>query len=254
VSIEILGLLVASAGASYGWWQLQRKRYMRDGRKVLEAGFDGDAQVVFSVAGHAMTSRGHPELWPVHLLYGLLQDESFTSAIKQLDGDPDAIESSVLSALDETKPDPASAAQAIAVLNRAYGIAQATGRTVSIIDLWSHLSRMDIASLVAVDPYELLFLLVHGMRPASLDMVGRTDVAVVLRNDNHTTFELVTGILQNVFELSGTEAQSRALETHTEGRTIIGRYKLPIARDKVIAARARARDGGYPLWIGLEDI
>lgn len=253
MGIEILGLLVAGAGASYGWWQLQRRRNARFGQKQLEAGFDGDAQVVFSVAGHAMTSRGHTELWTVHLLYGLLQDETFTTAIRKLDGDPDAIESKVLAVLDERKADPQGAVQAIEVLNRAYWIAQATDRKVEIVDVWSHLSRTEIASLIGVDPHELLFLLVHGMRPAALDMPGRTEAHVVLRNDNHSTFELVVGILMNVFELSEDDAKARAMDTHNTGRTVIGRYKLPVARDKVIAARARARDQGYPLWIGLED-
>ena len=43
------------------------------------------------------------------------------------------------------------------------------------------------------------------------------------------------------------------LETHTQGKAIVGRYKHAAAHDKVVAARTRAREAGYPLWIALED-
>jgi len=253
VGIEILGILVAGAGASWGWWQLQRRRYARMGLKELESAFDGDAQIAFTVAGHAMTSRGHAEMWPLHLLYGLLQDETFTNAIKASGGDPDAIETKVLAELDERKTDEIGARQLIDVINRAYYIAQSHERKITIVDLAGRVLASDAGKLVAAETFEIYFRLVHGMAPMTLDMPGRTDVAVVLRNDNHTTFEFVIGILVNVFDLSADEAKSRAMETHNDGRSIIGRLKLAVARDKVISARSRAREQGFPLWIGLED-
>jgi ATP-dependent Clp protease adapter protein ClpS len=91
------------------------------------------------------------------------------------------------------------------------------------------------------------------MRIPPTDLPGRTDVAVVIRNDHHTTFEFVVGVLQNAFDLTAAAAEAYARQTHTEGRALIGRFKLAVARDRVIAARSRAREQGHPLWIGLED-
>lgn len=246
-------MLVASAGASWGWWQLQRRRHTRMGLKELESAFDGDAQVVLTVALHSMQSRNHPELWPLHLLYGLLQDESFTAVVKKLDGDPDLAETQVLSALDERKLEPNGAAQAMSLLNYCYAVSRSLERKVSVSELAVRVLLTDAASFIAVDTFDLRFTLVHGMRPPPADLPGRTDVAVVLRNDDHTTFEFVTAILQNVFEIQPAAADALAKQTHSEGRAIIGRFKLAVARDKLIAARSRAREQQFPLWVGLED-
>jgi ATP-dependent Clp protease adapter protein ClpS len=64
----------------------------------------------------------------------------------------------------------------------------------------------------------------------------------------------VTSTLIDVFGLSEADAKARTLETHKEGRTTIGRFKLPVARDKVITVRSLARAQGFPLWVGLEDV
>ncbi len=254
MSLDILTLVVAGAGASWGWWQLQRRRHARLGMAELESAFEDDAKVVLTVAGHAMTSRSHPEMWPLHLLYGLLQDEAFTSAIKKLDGDPDLAETQVLAALDERKLEPTGAPQVLSVLNHCWAVSQHLDRKVSVAELAIYVLQTDAAAFIAVDTYELRFVLTHGMKPPPADLPGRTDVGVVIRNDNHSTFEFVMGILQNVFDLSPADAQARAQETHTQGRAVIGRFKLAVARDKVITARSRARENSFPLWIGLEDI
>ena len=246
-------MLVASAGASWGWWQLQRRRHVRLGLKELESAFDGDAQVVLTVALHAMKSRNHPELWPLHLLYGLLQDESFIAAVKKLDGDPDLAETQALAALDERKAEPNGAMQALSLLNYCYAVSRSQKRTVGVNELAVRLLLTDASSFIAADTFDLRFMLVHGMRQPAPDLPGRTDVAVVLRNDDHTTFEFVIAILQNVFELSPPSAEALAKQTHAEGRAIVGRYKSGVARDKLIAARGRAREQHFPLWIGLED-
>lgn len=253
MGIEILGLIVAGAGASWGWWQLQRHRHGRLGLAELESAFDGDAQVVFSVAGHAMTSRGHAEMWALHLLYGLLQDESFTGALKTQGGDPDAVETNVLAELDERKTDDAGAAQLVDVINRSYFIAQGADRKVSVVDLAGRVLATDAAALLGVDAYELYFRIVHDMAVPPLELPGRTDVAIVLRNDNHTTMEFVMAILQNVFDLSPADAEARTMETHHHGRSIIGRFKSPVATEKVTKVRTHAREHRFPLWIGLED-
>ena len=253
MALDIITLVVAGAGASWGWWQLQRRRNARLGLKELESAFEDDAKVVLTVAGHAMTSRNHPEMWPLHLLYGLLQDEAFTGAIGKLDGDADLAETQVLAALDERTVEPAGAPQVLAVLNHCYGVSQQFDRKVSVAELAVYMLATDAAAFIAVDNYELRFLLAHGMKMPLADLPGRTDVAIVIRNDHHSTFEFVMGILENVFDLSAADAKARAMETHTQGRAVIGQFKIAVARDKVSAARSRAREQGHPFWIALED-
>ena len=254
MALDIITMVVAGAGASWGWWQLQRRRSARIGLKELESAFEDDAKVVITVAMHAMKSRAHPEMWPIHLLYGLLQDEAFTSAIQKLDGDPDLAETQVLAALEERKVEPNGAPQVMSLLNHCYAVSRHLERKVSVAELATYVLQTDAAAFVAVDTYELRFVLAHGMKMPPADLPGRTDVAVVIRNDHHSTFEFVMGLLQNLFDLSAADAKARATQTHTEGRAVIGRFKLPVARDKLIAARSRAREQAFPLWIGLEDI
>lgn len=246
-------MLVAGAGASWGWWSLQRRRHERLGQKLLDSSFDSDTAVVFSVAGHAMTSRGHAQMQPIHLLYGLLQDETFTGAIKTLGGDPDEIETKVLADLDALEPDPAAPAQLIDVINYSYAVASHHDRKITVADLWGRLFRTAQPTVGSVDTYDLYFLLTHATGQPPLELAGRTDVAVVLRNDDNTPMQFVTWVLRDVFELSDADAQTRMLETHHAGRSVVGRFKAPIAKDKLIAVRTRAREQGFPLWIGLED-
>jgi ATP-dependent Clp protease adaptor protein ClpS len=91
------------------------------------------------------------------------------------------------------------------------------------------------------------------MPEPSTDLPDRVDVHVVLRNDDYTTKDFVVGILHDVFDLAEPDAVARMEETHNGGRTIVGRLKLAIARDKIASARRRAHDSGFPLWIGVED-
>jgi ATP-dependent Clp protease adaptor protein ClpS len=254
VAIEILSLLVAGAGASYSFWAIQRRRDRGLGLRQLESAFDADASVVFGVAMHAVTTRGHTAMWPLHLIYGLLQDETFTAAIKRLGGDPDAIETRVLAALEAHAPDDPAGMDLVGhLLSYTYAVAKHHERKVTITDLWARLAVLDEATLLEVPAPELLFLLVHGMPAPPPDLEGRTECHVILRNDDFTTQELVMQILRDVFELSEDDAYTRMMQTHTEGKTIVGRYKLAVARDKIVAARSRARALTMPLWIAPED-
>jgi ATP-dependent Clp protease adaptor protein ClpS len=254
VGIEILGLLAASAGASYGWWRLQQRRE----KKLLDVVHDPDLHIVLSVAQHEANTRGHVYLWPLHMLHGIVQNEAFVAAIGKLGGDATAFESFVQDELDKHKEhDERATVQGTRVYQYTLGIARALDRAATCNDLWSRLARTDdgkaAAAAAKVDPTALLFLLVHGMLEPSLDLPDRTDVHVVLRNDDHTTQEFVTYVLRDVFELSAEDAEERMWQTHKEGRAIVGRYKLAVARDKVGTVRNRAREGGFPLWIGVED-
>lgn len=246
-------MMLAGAGASYGWWQLQRRRESRTGLKQLESSFDGDAAIAWGVAVHEVTSRGHHGMWPLHLLYGMLQVEAFTDAIERVGGHPDAIENRVLGALDAAKDDAKGIEQVGHLLSYTYAVAHHHDRKITLVDLWAKLAPLEVAKLLEVEAHELLFLLVHGMAPPAPDLPGRTDVHVILRNDDFTTQEFVTEILRDVFQLSDADAHTRMMETHTQGKTIVGRFKLAAARDKVIASRSRARAQMFPFWIGLED-
>ena len=255
MALDLLSLLVAGAGAGWGYLSLRKYgRQRHNGLAELERAFDGDATVVFSVAMHAMKSRGHEHMVNTHLIYGLLQDDSFTGAVKQLGGDPEALETDVLGKLDALTVTENDARVAVTVLNYCAHHADATDRKITICDLWAGISRTPDAAIVSVDKVDLLFLLEHGMPQPPPDLPGRTDVQVVLRNDQHTTFELVIGILVDLFSFSADDAKALAMEIHKTGRGAVGRYKLPVARDKVIAARSRAREKGFPLWVALEDV
>jgi ATP-dependent Clp protease adaptor protein ClpS len=254
VAIEILGMMLAGAGASYGWWQLQRRRQTKLGRKTLESAFDGDVSVAWGVAVHEVTSRGHTSMWPLHLVYGMLQVETFTDAIRKIGGNPDAIENRVMGALDAAPKDDAKGMEQVGhLLSYTYAVAHHYERKITLVDLWARLASLDVAKLLELEAHELLFLLVHGMAAPEADLPGRTDVHVILRNDDFTTQQFVTEILRDVFQLSEADAHTRMMETHTQGKTIVGRFKLAAARDKVIASRSKARAQMFPFWIALED-
>lgn len=247
-------MMLAGAGASYGWWQLQRRRESKLGLRQLESAFDGDTSIAWGVAVHEVKTRGHSAVWPLHMLYGLLQVEAFTDAIRKVGGNPDAIENRVIGALDAAAKDDAKGMEHVGhLLSYTYAVAHHHERKITLVDLWAKLGSLEVAKLLEVEAHELLFLLVHGMAAPEPDLPGRTDVHVILRNDDVTTQTFVTEILRDVFQLSDADAHTRMMETHTQGKTIVGRFKLAAARDKVIASRSRARAQMFPFWIGLED-
>jgi ATP-dependent Clp protease adapter protein ClpS len=49
------------------------------------------------------------------------------------------------------------------------------------------------------------------------------------------------------------DAQTRMMQVHNEGRGVVGRFKLDVARPKIDEVRRRARERMLPLWIGVED-
>jgi ATP-dependent Clp protease adapter protein ClpS len=247
--------LLASAGASYALRAWQRRREPRR----LEDALDEDAAVVVSVATHEAGSRQHPELWPIHLLYGLMQDETFTAAIGKLGGDATAIEHRVLAELDRRPPrehDEGARMETVRVLALAH---RGGERKMTSKDLWAYLARTTTGHLVEtaeareLTRHALLFALVHGMREPATEMTGRTDVHVVLRNDDYTPRDFVTEVLRDIFDLGEAEAETRMLQVHNEGRGVVCRLRLEAARGKVEEVRKRARAHLFPLWVGLED-
>jgi ATP-dependent Clp protease adaptor protein ClpS len=252
VLVADLGYIaIVLSGFSIWWWQHYRpNRQARPARvdRLLRQLFTPEAEVAVHVASHEAQTR-HQELSSVHVLYGLVQDETVTGAIAGSGGDPTALEDRVLAALD-TGP----VTDGGALLGHAAGLAHHHERQASCVDLWAALAGTAAAKLIDdadIARGTVLFALVHGSEPA-LDLALSGDVFVVLRNDNFTTQEFVTEILESVFELPAERARAVMLTTHTEGHAAIGRFTARAARDRITAARDRARDRAFPLWIGVE--
>ncbi|NVB77204.1 MAG: hypothetical protein HOV81_02310 [Kofleriaceae bacterium] len=258
MAVEVLGLLVASTAASYTWWRLQRRRERLLAPASFEAALAPDAAVALSVAKHEAEVRHHRVLFLEHVLYGLLQDEDFAAMIARLGGDASAIEDRVQQELDANKDkfENVELSDMPRLLGIAWAVANHESRQLTCADLWAYASRSEAASLVQagkVGVHELRFALVHGMPEPTTELPDRTDVHVVLRNDDFTTRDFVVEILTEVFGLPAGEAEEKMLKTHNEGRAVVGRFKLATAREKVEDVRKRARAKQYPLWIGLED-
>lgn len=242
---------LVAAGMGALWWRHLRVHHQVTRPRALGTVFDGDAEVVLHVAAHEARTRGE-ELSSLHVLYGLLQDEAIVEAIRDTGGDPAALEDRVLAALDahaEVSPDD---------VHRVYGhaahFATHAGRRATPIDLWAYLRTSDAAAIV--DPptvARVLFRLCHGNEPPTR-ADGSADVHVVLRNDDYTTQEFVCHVLEDVFRLGADDATTRMMQTHTEGRAVIGRFRPDDARAKIEDVRERARTSGFPLWIGIEPI
>ena len=248
-TVALIAALAAGLGA-YMW------RARRPQPKQLGASFDGDAEVVLHVAGHEARARNQP-LTAYHVLYGLLQDETITGAIRTADADPDALEDRVASELDRI---PTGAIELTDDCEQLIAIAAAQanhhGRKGGCVDLAVHVLRTEAAPLLDEARWvTVLFILVHGRKEPDVGTGALAgDVHVVLRNDDYTTVEFVCDTLRRVFDLGEAEAQARMMTAHTAGRSVLGRYRLADARAKIDEARRLAHAGGHPLWIGLEPV
>src|SRR6185437_11424649 len=65
--------------------------------------------------------------------------------------------------------------------------------------------------------------------------------AVLLHNDDYTTMEFVTEILQRFFHKTGDEAVRIMLKVHHEGKGVAGIYTYQIAETKVAQVHEYAR-------------
>ncbi len=247
----VFGLVAAGMGAL--WWRHLRRATPQP--RALATVFDGDAEVVLHVASHEAQTRGKP-LSALHVLYGLLQDETITEAIREVGGDPGALEDRVLAALDDaSRPAPPDDD-----VHRVYGYAAAmashANRRATPRDLWACLRGSDATSVLEAKDAtvgKVLFRLCHGSEPP-VRAEGSADVHVVLRNDDYTTQHFVSHVLEDVFRLPAEQANQRMMQTHLEGRAVIGRFRPDDARTKIEEVRTRARTAGFPLWIGVEPI
>ncbi len=269
---------LVAAGMGALWWRHLRVQggplALRAQPRALGTVFDADAEVVLHVAAHEARSRGEA-MTSLHVLYGLLQDEQIGGALREIGADPSALEDKVLEAMDDKQPheharderrdgndddehafDDRSSEHDV---HRVYGYAaqHATnaGRRATAVDLWAYLRGSTAAKIVGMTSVSrALFRLCHGSVEDTVRVEGSLDVHVVLRNDDYTTQQFVCSVLEEVFRLDAEAANVRMMQTHSEGRAIIGRFKPHDARTKIEEARGRARAGGFPLWIGVEPI
>jgi ATP-dependent Clp protease adaptor protein ClpS len=251
----VLIALAAAAGAGALWWQKARPTRAQ---KLLASAFDTDAEVALHVAQHECRTRGQA-LSSIHILYGLIQDETVVGALRDAGHDPEALETRVLAALDSTTaqdrdPEIDVTERVQLLYARALYSAQTADRKATCVDLWAYLADSDAAALLdaaGVAHVDVLFRLYHRHAPPSLD--GHTgDVHVVLRNDDYTTREIVVEILMTTFGYDARLAETRMMETHTQGRGVVGRYPVATARAKVAEVRELTRSRGFPLWIAIE--
>ena len=79
-----------------------------------------------------------------------------------------------------------------------------------------------------------------------------TGVKVLFHNDDFTTMDFVTEVLQTVFGKSVEEAVSLMMKVHREGHAVVGIYSYDVAMTKASLATAMARQEGFPLHITCE--
>jgi ATP-dependent Clp protease adapter protein ClpS len=244
--VEAVPLLATFVGLVYLTWRRSRRgRPFRLARAVHD-NFDVDATVALHVAHREATERNLPTS-PAHLLYGLLQVEAFTAAITTLGGDPTAIEQRVTAALGDR---PEDANYILNLQSHASAAAEHDHRQATITDLWYQLARTSAGTLVD-SPHGILFILVHGT-PEPPAKHADPEVHVVIRNDDYTPARFVSYVVHAIFDKAPEDAIATMRTAHEQGRAIVGRYPTAKATELVTAARAKAKESGFPLWLELE--
>jgi ATP-dependent Clp protease adaptor protein ClpS len=250
--VGYIAIVVAGFGAY--WWRHLRHARARP-RRALRPLFSPDAEVALHVAAHE-ASVSRQDVSSLHVLYGLLQDETTTQAIATAGGNPDALEDRVLAALkNPAYPATDAVADGQGLNGRAATMARHGDRLASCTDLWAYLGDSLAARLIdeaKLDRAAVLFALFHGGREPEVTLHGGRDMLVVLRNDHYTTQEFVCQMLRDVFALPDVQATAIMLATHTDGRAVIGRFPVETARAKIGEARALSHAQHFPLWIGVE--
>ncbi|MBA2542181.1 MAG: ATP-dependent Clp protease adaptor ClpS [Deltaproteobacteria bacterium] len=250
----LLALAAAASAGGLWWFQSRPVRHELPG-----SAFDEDAEIALHVAKHEAVSRGQA-LSSVHLLFGLIQDEAIVAVLRDAGVDVEAFESAVLDALGKPGPMSAGVTERVHYIY-AYALHSASHaeRKASRVDLWAYLSDSDAESVLeaaGVSHVEILFRLCHNMAPPSLDALdgASAPVHVVLRNDDYTTRDFVCGLLTGTFGYTENDAEIRMMQTHTEGRGVVGRFRADDAKAKILKVRELARVAGHPLWIGIEPV
>jgi ATP-dependent Clp protease adaptor protein ClpS len=249
--------LVAALGLGVLVWRRLRGA-PPPGRPAMDDALD----VAVHVAFHEANVRCH-SIEPLHLFYGLLQDDDVRAHASRLGADLDAIERAIFADLDGTLRSAASlrdySIKGARVLNRALGNALRGDRPAGLADLLGSLLPIDpcaaracaAGGLAALD---LLVALVHGPAAQSALDADGAELAVVLMNDDISTMELVVEVLEEDFGLEHETAIALMLQVHEKGRGRVGTFSAAEARAKAHAATARARAHGAPLLVRLEPV
>lgn len=80
------------------------------------------------------------------------------------------------------------------------------------------------------------------------------DFAVVILNDNYSSFELVTAILRDVFHHDEAKAAEITRQVHEKGEGVAGVFSLDIAETKRAQGESLARKVQMPLKLELREI
>ncbi|MGE0551231.1 MAG: ATP-dependent Clp protease adaptor ClpS [Kofleriaceae bacterium] len=249
--MELWQLVLGAAASAFGvhWWQQMRVRREYD---WSIGQFDEAAQVMFHVARHEAETR-RQQLSSIHLLYGLLQDETIVAALAHAGCAVESLEDRVLAVIAANEP--LAPDDGVLTMTVAAARGRVNSRPPGCIDVWAALDHCAAASVLddhGVDRGRVLFALAHPTGDSPLELPGVGDVYVVLRNDDFTTFELVVRVLCEQFGYSEADARALARKVHLEGRGVIARASQHDARAKILAARALAHEQRCPLWIGIE--
>lgn len=75
---------------------------------------------------------------------------------------------------------------------------------------------------------------------------------VILHNDDYTSMEFVTEILETIFHKPPVIATQIMLQIHKKGSGICGVYTRDVAETKVKQVEERAAENGFPLLCTME--
>jgi ATP-dependent Clp protease adaptor protein ClpS len=76
--------------------------------------------------------------------------------------------------------------------------------------------------------------------------------SVILLNDDYTTMDFVTQVLEAVFNKGPAEAFRIMMQVHTQGQGLCGVFPWDIAETKVAATHDLAQERGFPLRAIIE--
>jgi ATP-dependent Clp protease adaptor protein ClpS len=75
---------------------------------------------------------------------------------------------------------------------------------------------------------------------------------VLMHNDDYTTMEFVTLVLQKFFNMTYPEAQTVMLAVHLKGYGVCGTFTYEVAESKAAKVTKYARENGHPLKCTVE--
>ena len=220
----------------------------------LEEYLEEEVSIALHVARHEAAAR-HQPISPLHLLYGLLQDEGFVEAMASAGGNAAAIEDRVLRDLEALED--AESEELVRSLSITATFAHHHGRRATRADVWNWLGRTSAArplEAAGVGVRPLLFVLTHGRNEPALPLTATPEVDVIFRNDDFTTMELVVTLLHDIFGMPHDKAHATMLAVHEQGSAVVGRCASEIARERVRRARTKATEHGAPLWIEIANV